>query len=286
MNVASRRQRTKSVPNRARERLCIMSEVLLPSPDSDPFRLDGRVVVVTGGSKGIGLAIGLEAARAGARGVVIAARGAEALSQARIGVEAAGAPCLTVTADVTSEADVDALVRRSLDAFGEIDVLINNAGGAAFVAPMKEIRPSGWRKMIDFNLSSVYLVSRAVILSWDESKPGRSIVNMGSTCSLKAWPELSYYSAAKHGLIGMTKTMARELASEGVRVNLVCPHLIETPLTEGFRRGEEYERLVAEIPLGRWGAVDEVARVVRFLASDAASYITGAVLAVDGGWST
>lgn len=252
----------------------------------DPFRLDGKVVIVTGASKGIGLAIASEAARAGARGVVIAARGEAALEEAREAVSKEGAECLSVVADVTSETDVDALVAKSVEKFGTIDVLVNNAGGASFVAPMKDIRPSGWRKMIDFNLTSMYLVSRAVILSWPDRQPGRSIVNIGSTSSLKAWPDLTYYVAAKHGLVGLTKTLSRELAPDGVRVNMICPHLIETPLTEEFRQGPEYERLVAEIPLGRWGDVNEVARVVRFIASDAASYITGAILAVDGGWST
>ena len=110
-------------------------------------------------------------------------------------------------------------------------------------------------------------------------------MNIGSTSSLKAFPELSYYSAAKHGLVGLTKTMAREVADLGVRVNLVCPHLVETQLTEGYRPAPDYERRVADIPLKRWGEADEVARTVRFLASDAASYITGAVI-VDGGWSS
>jgi 3-oxoacyl-[acyl-carrier protein] reductase len=263
-----------------------MPEPTSQPPARDAFRLDERVVMVTGGSKGIGLAVACEAARAGARGVVIAARGAEALASAKDDVEKAGAPCHAIVADVSSETDVNSLVAGSIEVFGNVDVLVNNAGGASFVAPMREIRPSGWRKMIDFNLNSVYLVSRAVLLSWSDPKPGRSIINIGSTCSLRAWPDLSYYSAAKHGLVGLTKTMSRELAGEGVRVNLVCPHLIETPLTEEFRQGLEYERLVAEIPLGRWGEVEEVARVVRFLASGAASYITGAVLTVDGGWST
>jgi 3-oxoacyl-[acyl-carrier protein] reductase len=252
---------------------------------SDPFRLEGKAVIVTGASRGIGLAIAGEMARAGARGVVLAARKPEALEAARQGVEELGAPCLAVAADVTVDADVDALIEKAVAGFGGVEVLVNNAGGAAFRAPLQEMRPSGWRKMIELNLVSTYLVSRAVLNSWNDRRPGRSIVNIGSTSSLKAWEGLSYYSAAKHGLVGLTRTLSREVASRGIRVNLVCPHLVETPLTEGYRSGSQYEQLVADIPLGRWGELNEVARVVRFVASDAASYITGAVIAVDGGWS-
>ena len=252
---------------------------------TDPFRLDSKAVIVTGASRGIGLAIACEMAQAGARGVALAARNPEALEAARREVEQHGAPCLAVAADVTVESDVDRMVEKAEAEFGGVEVLVNNAGGAAFKAQLQEMRPSGWRKMIELNLISTYLVSRAVLNTWNDRKPGRSIVNIGSTSSLKAWEGLSYYSAAKHGLIGLTRTLAREVAPAEIRVNLICPHLVETPLTEGYRSGPEYEQLVADIPLGRWGGLDEVARVVRFIASDAASYVTGAVIAIDGGWS-
>ncbi len=253
---------------------------------SDPFRLDGKAVLVTGASRGIGLAIAREMARAGARGIVLAARNAEALESASEAVEELGPPCLGVAADVTVEDEVETLVARAVAAFGSVEVLVNNAGGAPFKAPLHEMRPSGWRKMIDLNLVSAYLVSRAMRSGWSERKLGRSIVNIGSTSSLRAWEGLSYYSAAKHGLVGLTRTLAREVAQDGIRVNLVCPHLVETPLTTTYREGPEYEQLVADIPLRRWGELDEVARVVRFIASDAASYVTGAVIPVDGGWSS
>ena len=145
----------------------------------------------------------------------------------------------------------------------------------------------GWQKMIELNLLSAYLVSREVISGWDSDVLARrAIVNIGSTSSLKAFPGLSYYSAAKHGLVGLTKTLAREVAALGIRVNLVCPHLVETQLTEGYRSSPRYDHRIADIPLQRWGEAEEVARAVRFLASDAASYITGAVIPVDGGWSS
>jgi len=258
-----------------------------PTDGSDLFRLDGKVVLVTGGSRGIGLAIAEEVARAGAAGVVLAARDPDALTTACRRVEKHGTPCVGVTADVTREGDVQALVARAGDEVGPLDVLVNNAGGAAFTSPLREMRPDGWQKMIELNLLSAYLVSREVISGWDSDVLARrAIVNIGSTSSLKAFPGLSYYSAAKHGLVGLTKTLAREVAPLGIRVNLVCPHLVETQLTEGYRASPGYDHRIADIPLQRWGEADEVARAVRFLASDAASYITGAVIPVDGGWSS
>jgi NAD(P)-dependent dehydrogenase (short-subunit alcohol dehydrogenase family) len=253
---------------------------------SDPFRLDGKVALITGGSRGIGLAIAEEMARAGAEGVVLAARNAEVLDSARESVEAAGARCLGVPADVTSEQEVSALVARAVQEFGRIDVLVNNAGGSSYKAPLQKLRPDGWRKTVELNLVSAYLVSRAVLETWAEPAAGRSIVNMGSTSSLRGWEGLSHYSAAKHGLVGLTQTLAREVAPAGIRVNLVCPHLVETPLTAVYQSGEVYEATVAEIPMRRWGSLEEVARVVRFAASDAASYVTGAVIPVDGGWDS
>jgi NAD(P)-dependent dehydrogenase (short-subunit alcohol dehydrogenase family) len=252
---------------------------------SDPFRLDGKVALVTGGSRGIGLAVAEEMARAGARGLVLAARNQEALDEARAAIEKLGAECLTTTGDVTQEEDVERMVAAAQERFGDFEILVNNAGGATFRGQLKDMRPSGWRKMIELNLVSCYLVTRAVLNAWSEPRPGRAIINMGSTSSLRSWPELSYYSAAKHGLVGLTQTVAREVAGAGIRVNLVCPHLVETPLTADFRTGPRYEQLVADIPMKRWAELEEVSRVVRFVASDAASYMTGAVIAVDGGWS-
>ena len=258
-----------------------------PSDGPDLFRLDGKVVLVTGGSRGIGLAIAEEVARAGAAGIVLAARDPDALTAACRRVEKHGTHCVGVTADVTQESAVQALVARAGAEVGRLDVLVNNAGGAAFTSPLREMRPDGWQKMIELNLLSAYLVSREVISGWDNEVPAqRAIVNIGSTSSLKAFPGLSYYSAAKHGLVGLTKTLAREVAPLGIRVNLVCPHLVETQLTEGYRASPGYDHRIADIPLQRWGEADEVARAVRFLASDAASYITGAVIPVDGGWSS
>jgi len=253
---------------------------------ADPFRLESKVVLVTGGSRGIGLAIAREMARGGAEAVALVARDAGALATACEQIETYDVPCIGVSADVTQPADVEAMVAKVVHELGRIDVLVNNAGGATFKSPLQEMRPEGWQKMIELNLFSSFLVSRAVLTEWLTSAGRRAIVNVGSTSSLKAFPELSYYSAAKHGLVGLTKTMAREVAKAGVRVNLVCPHLVETQLTEGYRSGPDYEQLVADIPMQRWGEADEVARIVRFAASDAASYMTGAVLTVDGGWSS
>ena len=249
------------------------------------MRLQNKIALITGGGKGIGRSIALAYATEGAD-VAICSRTESDLANVAREVDRLGRRCFYKTADVTKKADCVAVVEAALKHFGHLDILVNNAGGATFKSPLHEMRPEGWQKMIELNLFSSFLVSRAVLCQWQGSHGRRAIVNIGSTSSLKAFPELSYYSAAKHGLVGLTKTMARELAEMGVRVNLVCPHLVETQLTEGYRSGPDYEQLVADIPLKRWGEADEVARIVRFVASDAASYMTGAVLIVDGGWSS
>ena len=253
----------------------------------DPFTLSGKVALITGGSRGLGLAIAKEFAAAGAAGVVIASRNEERLARAVSEVAETGVRCLGVPGDVTIEDDVDEIVRRSVAEFERLDIVVNNAGGATFKSTVKDMKPEGWRKMIDLNLYSTFLVSRAVLECWEhDPRSGRSILNIGSTASLRAFPELAYYSASKHGLVGLTKTLAREVARSGVRVNVLCPHLLETELTATYRSHPNFEQFVDDIPMQRWGEVAEIARVARFLASDAASYVTGAVLAVDGGWSS
>jgi 3-oxoacyl-[acyl-carrier protein] reductase len=250
-----------------------------------PFRLDGKVVLITGASRGIGEAIAEEAAKGGAEGIVLAARRPEALEVVGKEISARGCPVECAVADVTHEDSVDAMVCQALDRFGRIDVLVNNVGGASFKLPLADIRAQGWRKTVELNLTSVFLSSRAVTRTWQcgPERAGRSIVIVGSSASFHGRPGLSAYVSSKHALVGLTKTLARELAPSGARANLVAPHLVETELTRAQQEPEFREKSLHQIPLGRWAEATEVARVVRFLASDAASYVTGACVLVDGG---
>jgi NAD(P)-dependent dehydrogenase (short-subunit alcohol dehydrogenase family) len=258
------------------------------SSGDDAFGLAGKVVLVTGASRGIGRAIAEEVADAGAEAVVVAARGADTLEVVGKEILARGCPVECVPVDVTQEESVDALVARAVDRFGRVDTLVNNVGGASFKLPLHEIQTEGWRKTLDLNLTSTFLMSRAVVRSWRAAPEwpdaaGRAIVVVGSSAGFHGRPALSPYVASKHALVGLTRTLARELAPSGARANLVAPHLVETELTRNQQRPEFKQESLTRIPLGRWGEAEEVARAVRFLASDAASYITGACLMVDGG---
>ena len=250
-----------------------------------PFRLDGKIVLITGASGGIGQAIAAEVAEAGAEGIVLAARRQEVLERVREAIAPHGREVDCAVGDVTDEESVEAIVRQAIDRFGRIDALINNVGGASFKVPLAEIRAQGWRKTIDLNLTSVFLASQAVVRTWQHTPqvPGRSIVTVGSSASFHGRPKLAAYVSSKHALVGLTKTLARELAPSGARANLVAPHLVETDLTKSQQQPEFREQSLREIPLGRWAEAQEVARVVRFLVSDAASYITGTSVLVDGG---
>ncbi len=247
------------------------------------FSLKDQVAIVTGGSKGIGRAIALAFAEAGAA-VALAARGEEDLSQTAKEIEAAGGRVVPVVTDVTDASQVEALVETTVDAFGTVDILVNNAGAAPFLSTVDQIRLEGFEKYFRLNfMSAVYCLKAVapVLLP----KASGSVLNVASVAGIIASPGLTYYSGAKAAMINLTKTVAREWAASGIRVNALAPGWVETEMNERPRQeAPEFVRsTTAAIPLGRWGQPEEIAAAALFLCSPAASFITGAVLVIDGG---
>ncbi|MHB8511002.1 MAG: SDR family NAD(P)-dependent oxidoreductase [Actinomycetota bacterium] len=248
----------------------------------DMFSLEGRTALVTGASRGIGEAIALTFAEAGAD-VAVVARSADALETIAGKIGATGRRGLAVPTDVTDEGQITACVERVLSEFGKIDVLVNNAGGSNFMAQVPDMRTSGWHKTISLNLTSAFLFSKLVATHMRDRGTG-SIINMSSVAGVEGAPGLAAYSASKFGLRGLTMSMAKELAYAGVRVNAISPGWIKTELNEAFRPDEEAEKaFVANVPMQRWGEVHEISGAALYLASDASSYMTGQTIVVDGG---
>jgi NAD(P)-dependent dehydrogenase (short-subunit alcohol dehydrogenase family) len=247
-----------------------------------PFSLEGKVAVVTGGSRGIGKAIALTFAEAGAS-IVLASRGREALAQAAGVIEAAGAKVLQVPTEATDFDQVQSLMDRTVDAFGTIDILVNNAGSAPFLSTIDQIRLEGFEKYFRINFMSALYGTRAVAPILLAKQDG-CVLNVASVAGFIASPGLTYYASAKAAMISLTKTVAREWASAHVRVNAVAPGWIETEMNEKARQMPEFlDSTTAQIPLGRWGRPEDVASAALFLCSPAASFITGSVLVIDGG---
>ncbi len=241
--------------------------------------LTNRVALVTGSGQGIGQRVALELAKRGATVVtndVVGKNAEETLAQIR----ALGGDGLAIQADVTDAAQVETMVQAAVDKFGQIDILVNNAGTTRDNLIMR-MSEEDYDFILRVNLKSAWLCSKAVVRPMMRKKYGR-IVNMSSASGLMGQAGQTNYSTSKAGMIGLTKALAREVASRGITVNAVAPGFIKTALTEKMPQ-DILEELVKLIPLGRVGQVEDIAYAVAFLASDEASYITGQVLSVDGG---
>jgi 3-oxoacyl-[acyl-carrier protein] reductase len=246
--------------------------------------LHGRVAVVTGASRGIGRAVALRLAEAGAD-IAAVARSQEALASLAADVSGLGRRCAAIACDVTAE-DAPERVRESvLDEFGRVDILINNAGGNSFMTSLEAMRPTGWRKTMLLNLDATAMLTQALLPGLTEHG-NSAIVNVASVAGLRGAPLMAHYGAAKAALISLTQSLAIEVAHKGVRVNALVPGWIATDLTGFLRADGEAERgVLSRVPMARWGESAEIAEAALFLASDSSSFMTGQVLIVDGGLS-
>ncbi len=240
--------------------------------------LKDKVALVTGASRGIGKAAAIALVGQGAKVVVNYARSSEAAEAIVQAITAAGGEAIALQADVSQAEQVDNLIKQTLDKFGRIDVLVNNAGITRDTLLLR-MKPEQWQAVIDLNLTGVFLCTKAVSKIMLKQRNGR-IVNIASVAGQMGNPGQANYSAAKAGVIGFTKTVAKELANRGITVNAVAPGFIETDMTNDLKSDD----ILKFIPLGRYGKPAEVAGTIRFLAADpAAAYITGQVFNVDGG---
>jgi 3-oxoacyl-[acyl-carrier protein] reductase len=243
-------------------------------------QFSGKVALVTGGSRGIGRAVVEALAREGASVAVVAGRDLAAAEETAAAARAAGVGALALQADVSDAAQAEQAVRTALEGLGRLDILVNNAGITrdGLLLRMEEV---DWDAVLDTNLKGAFLCTKAALKGMVRQKAG-CIVNVTSVMGLRGNAGQANYAAAKSGLIGLTKSTAWEVASRGIRVNAVAPGFITTRMTETLPEGVSAEAL-KRIPLGRFGRPEDVAGVVVFLCSEAASYLTGQIVVVDGG---
>ena len=242
--------------------------------------LQGKCALVTGGSRGIGRAVCLELARQGTRVAVNYAGNAAAAEETVKACQDLGAEAFAIQADVADAAACDAMVKEVLARFGRVDILVNNAGVTrdGLMLTMKE---SDWDTVLDTNLKGAFQCMKAVYRPMMKQKYGR-VVNLSSIVGVRGNAGQANYAASKAGLIGLTKSMAKELAARNVTVNAVAPGFIDTDMTAALPE-KAREALLASIPMGRLGQAEDVARAVAFFAGDDSAYVTGQVLCVDGG---
>ncbi|MEU5397897.1 SDR family NAD(P)-dependent oxidoreductase [Streptomyces sp. NPDC005963] len=248
-----------------------------------PTEFTGRAALVTGSASGIGLAVARRLAAGGADVAVADINEKGARSVAHELREAYGTRAVAVGLDVTDPASVETAVRTTVDELGALDLAVNNAGIGGPVAPLHHYPLDEWRRVIDTNLDGVFHSLRYELPAM-LAAGGGAIVNMGSSCSTNGFPGVAAYAAAKHGVIGLTKTAALEYAARGVRINAIVPGFIETPLLADASDAER-AHLVGLHPAGRLGTADEVAEMAAFLLSERSSFVNGSYHLVDGAYS-
>jgi 3-oxoacyl-[acyl-carrier protein] reductase len=245
--------------------------------------LTGKVALVTGASSGIGAATAALFADLGAHVAIGYHRNQKGAEEVRAKIPGTGAKVVAIQADMRNAAEIASMVKSAVEQLGPIDILVNNAGSLVARIPLAKLTEDGWDEIIDLNLKSAALCSQAVAASMVERKSG-AIINVVSIAGRNGGgPGAGPYAAAKGGLISFTKSMAKELAPHGVRVNAVSPGVIDTPFHEVFSTPEMIQNFVKQIPLGRVGTAMECATAIAFLASDAAAYVVGETLEVNGG---
>jgi NAD(P)-dependent dehydrogenase (short-subunit alcohol dehydrogenase family) len=253
--------------------------------DRTPFRLDGKRALVTGGGRGIGRASAVAMAESGAE-VVVASRTSAQLDETVDQIRAQGGKATSIVCDISDPAAVRELNERLMEDNGKIDILVNNAAISPIVKGIEKVEPEEWAQILDVNVNATFGVIRTVGPSMLEQGSG-CVVNVSSIAAVRALPRLAPYAASKAALAAMTRSMAIEWARSGVRVNAVAPAYIETEMTAAVNeRPRLRQSVVDRTPMGRWGQPEEVAWAVVFLASEAASYVTGHTLFVDGGWTS
>jgi NAD(P)-dependent dehydrogenase (short-subunit alcohol dehydrogenase family) len=250
--------------------------------------LEGKVALVTGGGSGIGRATAVIMAREGAR-VAVSDLSKDGI-EATVGlINASGGQGIAIAGDVTDEANVANMVARTVSAYGRLDCAYNNAGISSRAdspagTRLHEVTRSAVDKMLSVNLTGVFLCLKHEIVQMLKQGGGGAIVNTSSIAGLVGLPTSSHYVAAKHGVVGLTKTAAIEYAQDGIRVNCVNPGYIKTPMTDDIMKSR-YEEIMAKVPMHRLGGAEEIAEAVVWMCSDRASFMTGASHVVDGGFS-
>jgi NAD(P)-dependent dehydrogenase (short-subunit alcohol dehydrogenase family) len=248
------------------------------------FELSDKTALVTGASRGIGRMIAVAFAERGAD-LVLVSRNADALADVAAEVELLGRTALVLPTDVTHRSAVEETAATAIDGLGQIDIVVNNAGGTSFAVPFTEMRFSGWEKVMHLNVDAMVHVLQAVGPHMIERGSG-SVINVASVAALGGTPTLAPYAASKAAAVSLTRTLALEWAESGVRVNALCPGWTATDLNRVLWEDPDASRsMTDEIPMGRWGTAEEMVGPAVFLASEASSYMTGHTLVVDGGLS-